>query len=272
MKIRDFIQEVFDWTDNDPSHYENTCDTLKAGDPEAELGSRVAVTMFATPDVIRDAAAWGAKLIIVHEPTFYDHLDSKEHFESQTGFVREILEKKKKLIEDCGVTIYRYHDHPHCRVPDMISEGETKYAGLKGTWSKGKYYAVNRLDLDEPMSVKQVAATLEKNLNIARVRICGCAADDFMVKKIGLCFGTPGHLQQELEECDIVLTGEICEWSQGEFARDCTGLGIPKAILVMGHTCSEREGMRLLAELIPQHWQGIETMYFESGDSYAYAD
>lgn len=69
MKIRDFIQEVFDWTDNDPSHYENTCDTLKAGDPEAELGSRVAVTMFATPDVIRDAAAWEEAIFQGHPHT-----------------------------------------------------------------------------------------------------------------------------------------------------------------------------------------------------------
>ena len=37
MKIKDFMQELYDWTDNDASHYEVTCDTIKAGDPEQEL-------------------------------------------------------------------------------------------------------------------------------------------------------------------------------------------------------------------------------------------
>ncbi len=272
MKISDFIQELFDWTDPVRERYETTCDTLKAGDPDAELGDKVAVCMFATPEVIRAAADWGAKLLIVHEPVFYDHWDSMETFREQTGFKREILEKKLQLIRDCGLTVYRYHDHPHRRVPDMISEGECKYFGLKGTWQQGKYCAVNRFVLDEPMRVKEVAAELEKSLGISHVRICGCNADDFMVKNIALCFGTPGHLEEELQECDIALTGEICEWAQGEFVRDCSGFGLQKAIFVLGHCCSEREGMRLLAELIPQQepWKHLSVRYFESGDAYTF--
>ncbi len=270
MKIKDFIQQVYDWTDNNQARYTETCDTLKAGNPEQELGSRVAVCMFATPDVIRAAAAWGAKLLIVHEPTFYDHWDSRETFEAQTGFKRQILDMKKQLIEDLGMVVYRYHDHPHHREPDMIMEGELKYFGLTGHWIPGRYFASNIFVLDQSMPVRELTATVEKSLNIARIRICGCADADFMVRKIGLSFGTPGHLEEMLEECDIVLTGEICEWSQGEFVRDCNGFGLKKAILVMGHTCSERDGMRLLAELLPQQWPELEVKYFESGDSYQF--
>ena len=47
---------------------EETVDTCKAGDPEREL-KKVAVCCIATPDVIRQAAAWGADLLITHEPT-----------------------------------------------------------------------------------------------------------------------------------------------------------------------------------------------------------
>ena len=270
MKIKDFIQQVYEWTDNNSANYQITCDTLKAGDPEQELGSRVAVCMFATPDVIRAASDWGAKLLIVHEPTFYDHWDSQENFEAQSGFKRKILDMKKQLIEDRGLVIYRYHDHPHNRMPDMIMEGEVKYFGLTGNWSKGKYFGCNFFTLDQALSVRDLTAALEKNLNIARIRICGCADADFMVKKIGLCFGTPGHLEEILEDCDVVLTGEICEWSQGEFAIDCTELGIKKAILVMGHACSERDGMKLLAELMPRQWPELEVKYFESGDAYRF--
>ncbi len=276
MKIAEFMQEVFDWTDPVREHYDVTCDTLKAGNPDAELGDKVAVAMFATPDVIRSAAEWGAKLLIVHEPVFYDHWDSMDTFREQTGFKRMILDKKLELIEKSGLTIFRYHDHPHKRVPDMISEGECKYFGLKGIWQQGKHYAVNHFVLDTPATVKNIVQILEKHLNIARVRICGYAEDDFMVQTIGLNFGTPGHLEDSLEKCDIVLTGEISEWMQGEFVRDCVGLGYKKAVLVLGHCCSERDGMRLLAELIPQQEQwkhlNLSVRYFESGDAYTFAD
>ncbi len=270
MKISDFIQQLFTWTDPICEHYTSTCDTLKAGNPDAELGSRIAVAMFATPDVIRAASAWGAKLLIVHEPTFYDHWDSMETFREQTGLKREILEKKLQLINDSGLTIYRYHDHPHYRIPDMISQGECKYFGLKGTWHRGATFGINCFTLDTPMNVKEIAAALEKNLNINQVQVAGCADDDFMVKNIALCFGTPGHLEDALTDCELALTGEICEWAQGEFIRDCNQFGLKKAVIVMGHCCSERDGMRLLAELIPQqeNWKNLEVKYFESGDIY----
>lgn len=272
MKIKDFMQQIFNFADPDAELYATgkTCDTLKAGDPEKEFNGKVAVTMFATPDVVRAAAAWGASLLIVHEPTYYDHWDSKETFEAQTGFKRVILDMKKKVIDDSGLVIYRFHDHPHHAEKDMISMGEVKYFGLKGRWVKGTQFGVNEFILDEEMNVRDVAKTLEKNLNIKHVRICG--ANDFPVKTIALVFGTPGNLETELGRCDIALTGEICEWSQGEFAIDCAQLGLPKAILVMGHCCSERDGMRLLADAIPGNWEGVEAKYFESGDCYTFTD
>src|SRR6202163_3325186 len=52
----------------------DTVDTFKAGDPDAAV-TGIAVTMMATLDVLQRAAASGDKLIITHEPTFYDHLD-----------------------------------------------------------------------------------------------------------------------------------------------------------------------------------------------------
>ena len=49
-----------------------TCDTIKAGDPNTEV-TKVAVSMFATVDIVRQAQDWGAQLLIVHEPTYYNH-------------------------------------------------------------------------------------------------------------------------------------------------------------------------------------------------------
>ncbi len=268
MKIKEFMQILYDRADTDASHYRKTCDTLKAGDPEKEL-SRIAVSMFGTPRVIREAAEWGANLLIVHEPLYYDHWDSPETFQAQSGFLREILEKKKKLIEESGLTIYRYHDHPHFCPEDQICMGELLYSGLRGRLIKGEHYAVNRFELEEAMPLRELVRMLECNLKIEHIRISG--ADDFPVRRLGLCFGTPGHIEEELGLNDVVLTGEICEWQHGEFVRDCAGLGLKKAILVMGHNESERDGMRLLADQIREK-DPFPVRYFESGPTYLYTD
>ena len=64
------MDELFRWCeDGGPHDYSATCDTLKAGDPGTEL-RKVAVAMFATPDLIREVHAWGAELLIVHERLF----------------------------------------------------------------------------------------------------------------------------------------------------------------------------------------------------------
>ena len=270
MKIREFMDALYRLTDSDASHYGHTCDTLKAGDPEQPFNGRVASTMFPTPDVIRAAKEWGAGLLIVHEPTYYDHWDSPETFAAQTGFKRRILDLKKKLIDESGLVIYRYHDHPHYREKDMISMGEVGRFGLKGRGEKGTRFGLNEYVLDEPMTPLEIAKTLEKNLDIKHVRIIG--SREFPAKRLLLSFGAAGGVETELDHCDVVLAGEICEWMNGEFVRDCAALGINRALLVMGHSCSEREGMRLLTDVIRQNWPEVEAKYFESGDVCTYTD
>lgn len=262
MKIKEFMKELYESTENTPEFYTNTCDTRKAGDPEREL-TKAATAMFATPEVVRAARAWGAELLIVHEPTYYTHMDV-----DKTG--DPVYDLKKKFIEDSGVAIYRFHDHPHYRHLDLISEGECHYSGLKGQWERGKSFGINRLTLDEPMTAKSIAATLEKNLNIRHIRICG--APDMLCRRLALAFGTPGDVERNLLENDIMLTGEINEWAFGEYVRDMCQLGMNRAVLVLGHIGSERDGMRLLAERIPLQFNGIESKYFECGEAYTYTD
>lgn len=54
---------------SDEKDFSHSCDTLKAGNPYVET-HKVAVSMFATPEVVREAKEWGAQLLIVHEPTY----------------------------------------------------------------------------------------------------------------------------------------------------------------------------------------------------------
>lgn len=236
---------------------DDTVDTLKSGNGDVHL-KKVAVSMFGTPDVISDAVRWGADLLIVHEPIFYQHMDTPAGY--------EVEKLKRDFVEKSGITVFRYHDYAHSRKPDLIFEGEMKFMGLKGKVAGNPYYAVNRFELDSPMTASELAKHLESRLNIKQIRIAG--ASDKPGKLISCCFGIPGHIAEELQECDFVFAGEIREWDEGEMAKEYAQLGYGKAILVLGHIGSERDGMKLLTEELANTYKDISFRYFECEELY----
>ncbi|MBO5415060.1 MAG: Nif3-like dinuclear metal center hexameric protein [Clostridia bacterium] len=259
MKAIELIKEL----NEGASTPERTCDTIKAGNPEREL-FKVGVTMFATVDTVRQAKEWGADMLIVHEPTYYDHM---EVVTEETP----VILAKRALIEESGIVIYRYHDNMHFRDVDAIAEGELHYLGLQGKLEKTPYSASGLFVSDTPISALELAERMKKDLGIAHPRIAG--ARDAKGTHIATCFGTPKGVFELLcdDSVDIVLTGEACEWKIAEYARDAAALGMNKSLIVMGHIGSERDGMRLLAERMKEKYS-FETRYFECGEVYTYAE
>ncbi len=242
-----------------PMDPDRTVDVIKVGDGEKEVAC-VAVTMFGSPSVIKAAKAAGANVLIVHEPLFYNHEDTDMPYPQCFD--------KKKLIEEAGLTVFRFHDYAHAMAPDLIYEGQITFSGLSGHLMKGEYFAVSRFVLDTPMTTLELCKTLEDTLGLHHLRIAG--ARDNLVKTISCCFGTPGHQIEEFEDCDTVLTGEICEWATGEYVRDAAELGKAKSMIVMGHSNSERFGMKLLAEKLTRLHPEFKTVYIDGGDVYSY--
>lgn len=261
MKAIEIMNELFALAQ--PGDFSNTCDTLKAGDPYAEV-EKVAVTMFATPAVVREAQAWGAKLLIVHEPTYYDHMDKHED--------EKIENAKRKLIEESGMALYRYHDHPHAAQPDIIGQGVLEAMNLEGTLEYPDQFDLVRIHLHQPRTPVEIAKLLENKLGIKHPRICGTR--DLPCTKISLMCGTPGGVFDELKSdaCEILLTGEACEWMLGEYARDASQLGYNKALIIMGHIGSEQDGMKYTAKLLKDMHPELEVKYFECGEVYSYAE
>ena len=263
MKIRELFDELMGWGSafEAIAEEERTCDTCKAGDLDGELRG-VAVSMFATPDVIRACAEGGENCLIVHEPTYYNHWD--DHIPCAVG------EEKRRLIEQSGLTVFRFHDHAHAMSPDLIYDGEIRALGLPGHWEAQPSFAINRYVLDEAMTARELARVIEERLGIRHVRIAGSA--DRPGVRLSCSFGTPGHLAEELEANDFVLTGEICEWADGQLARDYAQMGYNKAILVLGHIGSERDGMRYLVDLLHEKYPAMKARYIECGEVYRYTD
>lgn len=236
-----------------------TCDVFKNGNGNIEI-HHVAVTMLPSVKVIQTAVAHKADLLIVHEPLFYDHMDKLED--------GEMRQKKREFVKNSGLTIFRFHDYCHSLDPDMIAEGFIWKTGLKGKFSKSQWNAVSRLELDEPMTARELTSLLQDKLGVKNLRIAG--EPDKKGTKISLCLGTPGHIAEELEANDFVLAGEICEWADAERARDYACFGINKAIIALGHVNSETSGMELLAERIKAVHPELEVEFIPSGDVYSY--
>ena len=159
MKAFEIMNELFAAA---PGDYSVTCDTLKAGSPEKEVG-KIAVSMFATPEIVRRAAEWGADLLIVHEPTYYNHMDVHSD---------EALEcEKRALIEKSGLTIYRNHDHAHRTQPDTIVAGEMKYMKLDARIDEIDGFDCVRLTLNQPMTPRAGGAYRAGNRHCAHPRL-----------------------------------------------------------------------------------------------------
>jgi putative NIF3 family GTP cyclohydrolase 1 type 2 len=135
MKVNDIVAYLNDFS---KKPIENTCDGIKSGRADRDL-KKVAVAMFATPAVIKNAHDWGAEMLIVHEPTYYNH------FDVHTDDPLEV--EKRKLLEESGITVYRFHDVPHYSARDMIAEGMLETLGLKGKTVFTDTFDLVRLEL-----------------------------------------------------------------------------------------------------------------------------
>ena len=261
MKAEQIVKFLNDFSFR--TDYTQTCDTFKSGSPDVEV-TKVAVAMFGTPDVIRQAKAFGAELLIVHEPLYYNHYDNRSDDPIECA--------KAKLVEESGIAIYRFHDHPHYTMPDMIAFGELTLLGLKGEVRPSETFDLARVYLDEPMTAKQLAKRIEEKLNIKHVRIAG--ATDVPITTVSCMFGAPGGLMEELKRdaCQALIAGEVCEWALCEYARDASQLGYTKAVLALGHVGSERAGMVYIADLVKKQFQDIEVKYLECEEVYSYSE
>src|SRR5947207_1778121 len=97
--------------------FPNTVDTVKIGDPRQKM-TGIAVTFLATVAVIEQAIQRGANLIIAHEPTFYHHLDATGWLEGDSVYAA-----KRRLLEEHGIVIWRFHDYLHSLQPDPTTTG-----------------------------------------------------------------------------------------------------------------------------------------------------
>lgn len=226
------------------SSIENTVDTLKFGNPDKEVSS-IAVSFMPTYDVIKQAIAVGADLLICHEGIFHSHTD-------EVGSSANHVQKEKyKLICESGIAIYRFHDYFHRYKTDGIMAGMIKALEWE-TYIEENLPTETIVTIPE-MSVKEVINHIKKKLGIGYGRYVGDLSMN--CKKISLLVGYRGGGKIviptfEERKVDLVIYGEGPEWETPEYVRDALAQGNSKALIILGHLESEEPGMKYLATLM----------------------
>ena len=240
--------------------WDDSVDTVKSGDPSQPVRG-IATTFLATGQVIQQAIFGGVNLIITHEPTYFNHLD-------ETDWLAEdaVYQAKRKLLEDNGVVVWRFHDYWHAHEPDGIATGVLRLLGWESFAQPGAPHICHI----PPRPLSDLTLFLKRHFGAQRVRVMG--APDMACGKIGLLVGAVGGREQirALRDVDLLVCGEVREWETTEYIRDAHLAGLEKGLIVVGHALSEEPGMSYLAEWLRPRVLGIPVIHLATGDPFRF--
>jgi putative NIF3 family GTP cyclohydrolase 1 type 2 len=255
------VQQIMDliMKDGQLSPITDTVDTLKSGNA-GQTVTGIVTTMFATVDVINEAAKRNANFIIAHEPTFYNHLDKPEWVKNN-----QVVKKKQELLDKHKIAVWRFHDYCHSLRPDAVSYGVAKRAN----WLS--YYKTGSEVLTIPSTaLGDLVKHLKTSLDIKQVRVIGeldqkCAK---VVLMPGAWGGTRHVAKVEAENPDVLIVGEVSEWETAEYIRDSRLLGGKTALIILGHSVSEEPGMEYFADWLQPKLSDLKVTHIASGDPF----
>ncbi len=284
MKIKEVVERILEYHPHLPNY--KGCDDYKCGDPEAEC-TGIVTALVPTVNVIKKTIELGANLLVVHEPIFYTSEDGPGWFED---FPCAVYDEKRKLLDDHGIVVWRDHDHMHFHRPDGIFTGVMRYLGWEDYMTLDLdtgSFAHFIVDLPEAVTVRQLCNHLIDGIGLNGVRYIG--DPDAVVRSaafVGHLFpgpcrktrkdGSPMEygvsIIKSLEErVDVILPGEIIDWTVASYVRDAVQQGRTKAMINLGHLNWEELGMRYaqdwLSELLPD---GPSVTYVHSEDMYRF--
>lgn len=267
MRVEEVIERILEDSCGE-KRVENTCDRLVAGAPEQEV--RGIVTSFmATVDVIKETIARGANLIVTHEPTFFTGNDDLEWLMQDPVYL-----SKKKLLDDHGIAVWRYHDHMHLAGTDRIYDGLIQELGWKNQRSEDQPPWVYVI---EPTTVQALAGFLKKKLDMQVLQTIG--RPEMPCSRIGILVGGGslglGREQMPMElmrdqKLDALICGEILEWTLCAYVNDAVMLGMNKAMLVVGHERSEEWGMKHMSSWLRPLVEGIPVSFVDAKEPFRY--
>lgn len=168
--------------------------------------SVIIICLDVTADVIEQAAANKAELIISHHPLIFSEI---RRITSDTLLGGKIL----KLTAN-NISVYSMHTNADSALNglnDYILE-KLSLTGEKSVWLENNDYPESGLgrilELKKSMSVYEICEVIKEKLNLKNLRIAG--NENKQVKKIAVLTGSGGSLISEMDKTiDLYVTGDL---------------------------------------------------------------
>jgi putative NIF3 family GTP cyclohydrolase 1 type 2 len=220
-------------------------DNIIAGSAETPVKG-VGVTMMATLEILRQAAASGKNMVITHEGTFFSHQDAVAGYENDPT-----CEYKRDFLKKNDMVVFHFHDHWHGRRPDGVGAGMARELG----WEKYADPQNPRLFVFPGVPLGRLAREMQLKLNAGTLRVVGDA--ELPVGRLMAFWGSfsggggEGSMAPRMfarPDIDVFVCGETREWELVEFAQDIIATGAKKGLVMIGHMMSEQAGMKYCAD------------------------
>lgn len=286
MKIQEVIDRIKKYSrgvseDGTPINDETTRDQVLFGTTDKEC-TGIVTTCFASVEVIQHAKELGANLIISHEALFWNHGDHTDWLEEEQN---KVYLRKKALLLEAGITVWRDHDYIHSGLPngkggwyDGIFKGFLYETGLLENYvpkigSCVQYRGMPlELRFENGITVRDLAKKIIDGAGLNGIRTIG--NPDTVVHKVAIPMHQIGFADKQTisainkNDIDCLITLELIDYTTNEYMRDGMMLGDTKAILAVGHFNVEEPGMKYMLQWLPEALgtSKIPMTYVQSGD------
>lgn len=286
MKIQEVIDRIKKYSrgvseDGTPINDETTRDQVLFGTTDKEC-TGIVTTCFASVEVIQHAKELGANLIISHEALFWNHGDHTDWLEEEQN---KVYLRKKALLLEAGITVWRDHDYIHSGLPngkggwyDGIFKGFLYETGLLENYvpkigSCVQYRGMPlELRFENGITVRDLAKKIIDGAGLNGIRTIG--NPDTVVHKVAIPMHQIGFADKQTisainkNDIDCLITMELIDYTTNEYMRDGMMLGDTKAILAVGHFNVEEPGMKYMLQWLPEALgtSKIPMTYVQSGD------
>ncbi len=267
MTVKEVVEKVLAAACGD-KRLEKTCDQLMIGDWNNEV-TGIATTFIVTPDVVRAAEEQGCNLIITHEPTWFTGADQTVWCEKDPVYLA-----KRGLLEEAHMNVWRFHDHMHMAGEDLIYDGLIKELDWEAYHAKG----MNKWCYDIPSTTLEgLVKELKSKLEMNTLRVVGdpqmpCSRVGILVGGGSLGLGVEEMPMQFMESAkvEVMLCGDITEWTLCSYVNDASQLGLNKAMIVVGHERTEEAGMKHLADWLKPVFPEMNIVFTDAKEPFKY--
>jgi putative NIF3 family GTP cyclohydrolase 1 type 2 len=233
-------------------------DRVIYGDPNREIEG-IAVCWMPYIETIHKARELGANVIVAHEPTFYDHWDLDGSFHDSAA-----IEEKKRIIDECQITIIRCHDVWDVFPDHGILAAWADFLGLDDAIKIVNPFGIYKIEKQE--AIVYAEEVLRKISTLGQECVSFCGDPNKIVNTVGIgvgCNSDPFKMYQLGADFAIAVDDISRAWIIGEWSRD-TG----NPALIVEHSISEEPGQASLAVYLKEQFPDFNVHYIQQGYSY----